>query len=263
MSVLHAIVLGVVQGATEFLPISSKSHLIVVPALLGWKAPRLPFLVLLHFGSLIALVAYFLRDLLAMAAGLTGSRDGRRRLAMIVVASIPAAVFGLAFEKTFERLLTHPRAVAISLVATAAILVVAEWAAGTIGGRRRLPKPLREHVEWPDVVRMGIAQTFALLPGVSRSGVTMSAGLAGGLARDAAARFSFLMALAAVAGASLVEGPKIVDAGLGAAQVAGFLASLVTSFLVIAGLLRWLRRHNFLPFAAYCLVIAVIGAIRL
>jgi undecaprenyl-diphosphatase len=261
VTLLHAIVLGFVQGATEFLPVSSKTHLVVVPALLGWRPPSLAFIVWLHLGTLVALVIYFFRQLLEMLSGLVKPGSGRRTLGYLVVASIPAAVLGLLFEKTFERFLSHPRNAAMALVATSAILVAGEWLAGTIG--RRPARPLREHLTLRDSLTMGTAQVFALFPGVSRSGATISAGLAGGLRRAEAARFSFLMALAAITGAGLVELPKILHHGVGGPEVAGFLASLVTGYAVIAALLRYLRRNTLLPFAAYCAVMAVVGTVRL
>ena len=262
MSTALAILLGAVQGVTEFLPISSKTHLVVVPALLGKPAPSLPFIVLLHLGTLVALVVYFVRDLWRMLVDLVRGGDGRRLALLLVIASVPAAVLGLAFEDTFERLLSDPRGVAFSLAATAVILTGAEWLAGTFG-RRRLARPLRADVSTREAVGMGFAQAVALLPGVSRSGSTMAAGLALGVRRDAVARFSFLLAIPAIAGANVLELPKIVDRGIGAPEVAGFAAALVTGFASVALLLRYLRRYTYLPFAAYCLVFAVVAGLVL
>jgi undecaprenyl-diphosphatase len=258
VTTVHAIVLGIVQGATEFLPVSSKTHLVVVPALLGWRSPSLEFVVWLHLGSLVALLGYFARDIAGM---LTDREDGWRTIGLLVLASVPAVIVGLVFEETFDRLLRHARAAGIALGATAVILVVAELAAGTVGSR--LPKSLRDRPTVRDAVTMGLAQCVAFLPGVSRSGSTMAAGLSMGLQRAAAARFSFLMALVAIAGASVLEAPEILRGGLGTPAVAGFVASLVTSYVVIAALLRYLRRHNFLPFASYCVALAVVAAVRL
>ena len=264
MTVLRAIVLGVVQGVTEFLPISSKTHLVAVPALLGWDAPGLAFIVWLHLGTLVALVAYFFRYLLGLAAGLARARSEERRVVgLLAVASVPAAVVGVLFEKSFERLLGHPKAAAIALLATAAILLVAEWVAGTLGGLRRLPRPLHARPGWRDAVTMGVAQCAAFLPGVSRSGSTMGAGLVGGLSRATAAEFSFLMAIAAIAGANLIEFPKLAQNGIGGPEVAGFVASLASGYAAIALLLRYLRRRSFLPFAVYCAAFAALGAFRL
>jgi undecaprenyl-diphosphatase len=260
-SVAHAIVLGIVQGLSEFLPISSKTHLVVVPALLGWRPPSLRFVVFLHMGTLAALLAYYLRDLWSLlTASIKGSEQERRTVGLLVVATIPAVVAGLVLESTVERLLRHTRAAALALLATSAILAAAEWAAGTIRHSRRLPRPTRARPAWRDAIGMGLAQAVALLPGVSRSGSTMGAGLALGLDRPAAARFSFLMAVPAVAGAGVLELPKLAHGGLGAAGLAGFAASLVSGYVAIGSLLRWLRSHSFMPFAAYCLVFGLAAA---
>ena len=267
MTTALAVLLGAVQGVTEFLPISSKTHLVVVPALLGERPPSLPFIVLLHLGTLVALVLYFARDLWRIAVDLVRGGDGRRLAILLVVASVPAAVLGLLFEETFERLLSDPRNVAFSLVATAVILVGAEWLAGGrlpgFGGRRRLARPLHTEVTSREAIGIGIAQAVALLPGVSRSGSTMATGLALGVRRDAVARFSFLLAIPAIAGANVLELPKVVDGGIGAPELAGFAAALVTGFASVALLLRYLRRYTYLPFAAYCLVFAVAAGLTL
>ena len=255
-----AALLGVIQGITEFLPISSKTHLVVVPALLGEDPPSLAFIVLLHLGTLIALLAYFARDLLTIVGdlGRPGS-EGRRTAVFLVIGTIPAAIVGLLFEETFERLLRHPRQVAFALGTTAVVLVAAEWIAGTIGGRRRLARPLRETPTLRDVVGIGVAQAFALLPGISRSGATMATGLGLGLRRDATARFSFLLAIPAIAGANVIELPDVIGDGIGTPEVVGFVTALVFGYASVAVLLRYLRRWNFLPFAAYCLVFAIVA----
>ncbi len=255
-----AALLGAIQGLTEFLPISSKTHLVVVPALLGENSPSLAFITLLHLGTLIALLAYFARDLIRIASelGRPGS-EGRRMALLLALATIPAAVVGLLFEETFERLLEHPRQVAFALVITTVVLVAAEWIAGTIGGRRRLARPLRDAPALSDAVGIGLAQALALFPGISRSGATMATGLGLGLRRDAAARFSFLLAIPAIAGANVIELPDVVRDGIGTPEVVGFTTALVFGYASVAVLLRYLRRWNFLPFAAYCLVFALVA----
>lgn len=264
MSTALAILLGAVQGVTEFLPISSKSHLVVVPALLGERPPELRFIVLLHLGTLVALVLYFFRDLWGMLVDLVRGGEGRRTAILLLVASVPAAVLGLLFEETFERLLSEPRAVAFSLIATAVILVGAEYLAGALPiPGRRLARPLHTDVSTRDAIGIGVAQAVALLPGVSRSGSTMATGLALGVRRDAVARFSFLLAIPAIAGANVLELPEVIERGVGTAEIAGFAAALVTGFASVTLLLRYLRRYTYLPFAAYCLVFAVAAGIAL
>lgn len=262
MTVVEALFLGAVQGLTEFLPVSSKTHLVVMPALFGMPSPDLAFIVLLHLGTVVALLAALAREVWSIATDLPrrGS-EGRRLTWLLIVASVPASVVGLLFEETFERLLSRPPQVAFSLVATAVILVGAEFAAGTIGPRRQ--RTLRGSVKPRDAIGMGIAQAVALLPGVSRSGSTMAAGLALGLRRDEAARFSFLMAIPVIAGANAVELPELVGAGFGVPELAGFAAAAVSGYAAVAVLLRYLRRRTFLPFAAYCAVFAVLAGLAL
>jgi undecaprenyl-diphosphatase len=253
-----AVLLGIVQGVTEFLPISSKTHLVVVPALLGRPPPSLEFIVLLHLGTLVALVVYFARDLARLIAGVFRGGPDRRLAVLLIVASIPAGVIGLLFEDTFERLLSDPRAAAFALLATAAILVGAEW----LSARAR-HRALRTEATTRDAVAIGLAQAVALLPGVSRSGSTMGAGLALGLRRDAVARFSFLLAIPAIAGANVLELPEALDAGIAAPEVAGVVAAMVSGFAAVALLLRYLRRFTYLPFAAYCAVFALVAGLAL
>ena len=259
-----AVLLGAVQGVTEFLPISSKTHLVVVPALLGESPPSLAFITLLHLGTLVALVAYFARDLVRILVDLPKSgSEGRRLFGLLVIATIPAAVVGLIFEETFERLLEHPREAAFALLATAFLLVVAEWLAGTFRIGRRLPRPLGAEIGTRNAVAIGIAQAVALLPGVSRSGATMSTGLALGIRRDAVARFSFLLAIPAIAGANVLEFGDVLKDGLGTPEIAGCIAALITGYASVALLLRYLRRYTYLPFAAYCAVFAITSGLTL
>lgn len=263
MSAATAALLGLVQGLTEFIPVSSKTHLVVVPALLHIEQPTLQYIVLLHAGTLLAVALYFIRDLWGIVTDLPrkGS-EGRRLFFLLVVATIPAAVIGKLFEDRIDDLLTkHPRGAAFALVATAVILVGAEWLSGSIGSR--LARPLRDRATPRDAVGMGMAQAVALLPGVSRSGATMSTGLALGLRRDAAARFAFLMAIPVIAGADLVELPGAVGRGLGRADLIGFAVSFVSGFCSVALLIRYLKQHSFLPFAAYCLVFAAVAGLLL
>ena len=258
MTSAMAALLGAVQGVTEFLPISSKTHLVVVPALLGDLPPTLAFITLLHLGTLVGLLAYFARDLWGFARDLPRPRsEGRRMVRLLALATIPAAVLGFIFEETFERLLAHPRQAAFALLITAALLVSAEWAAGTMKWAGRLPRALRPAVTTTDAVAIGLAQAAALLPGISRSGVTMAMGLFIGLRREVAARFSFLLAIPVLVGSNMVEIPKLAEQGLGAPEVLGFGVAVVTGYASVALLLRFLRRYSFLPFAAYTVVFGV------
>ena len=263
---VQAIVLGIVQGLTEFLPVSSSGHLIIVPALLGWDDPfidSLAFSVMLHMGTLVALLVYFRDDWLRLIpAGLAAIRDRslgtdpNRRLAwLLVVATIPAVVGGVLLNDTIETAFRQPRLVAVTLVLGAAILFLAD----RLGSKNRQI----ESIGFPFAVGIGAAQALALIPGVSRSGISISAGLFGGLDRESAARFAFLMATPITAGAGLWELRKVLTGEAGVAipivpLLAGMLAALVFGLLAIAVLLRYLRTHGLGVFIVYRLALAAV-----
>jgi undecaprenyl-diphosphatase len=263
---VQAIVLGIVQGLTEFLPISSSGHLIVVPALLGWDDPfidSLAFSVMLHIGTLFALLAYFRDDWLRLVpAGLAAVRDRSlrddpdRRLAwLLVVATIPAVIAGVLLNDLIENAIREPRLVAITLVLGALILFLAD----RLGSRSRR----MESVTFPLAFGIGAAQALALIPGVSRSGISISAGLFGGLDRPAAARFAFLMATPITAGAGIWELRKVLSGEAGVAipmapLLAGMVAAFVFGLLAIAVTLRYLRMHGLGIFVAYRIALAAL-----
>lgn len=260
MTVIQAILLGIIQGATEFIPISSSGHLVLVPWLLHWAPPGLAFDTMLHWGTLAAVLIYFRRDWWAMiAAWLRGLvrwdwSDPDARLAWwVVLGTLPAALAGVFLEDFFERLFLAPAWVSIFLLVTAVLLVVAEW----LGQKRRGLESLR----WLDVLLIGIGQAVAIAPGISRSGATIGTGLLRDLDRPAAARFSFLLGTPAILGAGLLQLPDLLaEPNLGAEIVplaAGLLAAAVVGYLSIWGLLRFLQRHRLYVFAAYCAVLGV------
>jgi undecaprenyl-diphosphatase len=267
--VIQAIVMGVVQGLTEFLPISSSGHLIVVPALLGWDDPfieSLAFSVMLHVATLLALLIYFRGDWQRLIpAGLAALRDRSfngdpdRKLAWLLAATtLPAVVAGIALNDLIETAFREPRLVAVTLVVGAVIL----WVADRVGSRAR---PIAG-LTFPMAVGIGAAQALALVPGISRSGISISAGLFAGLDREAAARFAFLMATPITAGAGLWELRKILagEAGVDLPLVpllVGMLASLLAGLAAIAILMRYLRTHGVGIFVAYRLVLAAIVVI--
>ncbi len=259
MTTFQALILGAVQGFTEFLPISSSAHLVLVPTLLGWRRPSLAFDILLHGASLVAVLVYFRAELGQILAGLRRPGPGRRLLGLLVVATIPAAAIGLFLAEPLERTFDRPRAVAIELMATGLILLAAE----TFARRRRMrsqeedstAEDLAGAVRARSALAIGVAQAVAILPGISRSGVTIAAGLGTGLSRSQAARFSFLMSIPALAGAAILKLPELPRLDLGAGPlIAGFLASLISSYLAIGGMIGYLQRRGLHPFAIYCLV---------
>lgn len=263
MSVIEAIVLGAVQGLTEFIPISSSGHLVIVPELFGWESPGLAFDVMLHVASLLALLVYFSGDLLDLWRGLVaGDRGSRRLVLLLAVGSIPAGLAGLFFGDFFEGTFDDAPAAALQLLITAAILVGAEQLlrhnerkTANAGARLRGMEDLGPL----DASAIGLAQAVSILPGISRSGSTIATGLAVGMNRESAARFAFLLAIPALFGAALVKIPDLSGSSLGiGAGFAGFLASLGTSYAAIWGLIKYLKAHNLYPFAAYCVVAGIV-----
>ena len=262
----QAIVLGIVQGLTEFLPVSSSGHLIVVPYLLGWHDPfidSLAFSVILHIATLLALLIYFRDDWLRLIpAGLAAIRDRSlrddpdRRLAwLLVVATIPAVIVGVALNDPIETAFREARLVAVTLVIGAAILFLAD----RLGSKTRQV----DSISFPLALGIGAAQALALVPGVSRSGISISAGLFAGLDRESAARFAFLMATPITAGAGLWELRKVLtgEAGVDLPIVpllAGMVAALIAGLLAITVLLRFLRTHGLGIFVVYRLALAAL-----
>jgi undecaprenyl-diphosphatase len=263
---VQAIVLGVVQGLTEFLPVSSSGHLIVVPALLGWEDPfieSLAFSVMLHVATLLALLVYFRSDWLRLIpAGLATLRDRSfrddpdRKLAWLLAAStVPAVIVGVLLNDVIENAFREPRIVAMTLVAGAVVL----WVADRLGSRSR---PI-SGLTFPMALGIGAAQALALVPGVSRSGISISAGLFAGLDREAAARFAFLMATPITAGAGIWELRAILagEAGVELPLVpllAGMVASLLAGLVAISVLMRYLRSHGVGAFVAYRIALAAL-----
>lgn len=258
MNPFQATVLGAVQGLTEFVPISSSGHLVLVPEALGWDRPGLAFDVLLHLASLVALLVYFRADLIAVVTGAVRNEPGARRLGLLlIVGNIPAGLAGVLLADYFEGTFEDASASAVQLVITAAILVGAEL---LLARHRRRNEKLKELDELTvrDSLAIGIAQAIAIFPGISRSGATIATGLGLRIQRDVAARFSFLLVIPALAGAALVELPSLGDISLSAgAAVGGFVSSLAFSYAAIAGLIRYLKTHTLYPFAVYCVVAGI------
>jgi len=255
MSLTHALLLGILQGATEFLPVSSSGHLVLVPWLLGWPAPGLAFDTLVHWGTAVAVVAYFWRDWAGIAAAAWHAlrtrslADPRARLALfIVVGTLPGALVGWLLEDFFAGMFARPAPAAGFLLVTAGVLAISEHWSRQREGLDRL--------SWPDALVVGLAQAAALFPGISRSGATIAAGMARGLRRGAAARFSFLLATPIILGAGLLQTLDLARTGGLAAQAAplltGFAAALITGLGCIHLLLRYLQHRSLYPFAIYC-----------
>lgn len=244
---LAAAVLGILQGATEFLPISSSGHLVLAEHWLpGWRAPGVLFDALLHIGTLASVFIYYRHELIALIVGvLSGDPKERRFFAAMIVGSVPTAAIGLTFKDTFEAWFASPVAVGGFLLATAGLLILARrawWLASV------------EHVSWRDALVVGIFQGLAIAPGVSRSGSTVTAALLRGVEPALAARFSFFLGIPAILGATLLQAldgradvlppMPVVAVGMIAAAVSGILAIRIFVGLLVRG--------RFLGFAVYC-----------
>jgi undecaprenyl-diphosphatase len=260
MDILRAILLGVVQGATEFIPVSSSGHLVLVPWLLGWDSPGLVFDTVVHWGTLVAVLAFFWRDWWRLiSAWLRGLvrwewHDPEARLMWLLIAgSIPAAVIGYLLESFFESLFGQPVWVSAFLLVTAGLLALGEW----LGRQTRQMGDLRLR----DALVVGLGQAAAIAPGISRSGTTIVAGLLRGMERAAAARFSFLLATPVILGAGLFKLLDLFGAPDALAQLpillVGFVTAAASGYLCIWGLLRYLQRGKLYIFAAYCVWVGV------
>ena len=265
---VQAIVIGIVQGLTEFLPISSSAHLILVPQVLGWDDAFInspAFVVMLHMGTLAALLMYFWRDLIRYALAFIDvlrerrvGDDPNRRISVLLAASvIPAAIIGLALEGFIDTFFRESLLVVCGLlVVGAAILFTAE----------RVARHTREMEELRvrDALAIGLAQALALFPGISRSGVTLAAGLFLGMKREAAARFAFLMGTPIIAGAGLWKVRDLLDGSAGAFDpvvlLAGMFAAALSGLFAIGFLLRYLRNHSTDVFSLYRVVAAAVFA---
>ena len=245
MTLFHACVLGLLQGLAEFLPISSSAHLTLAPWLLGWPDPGLTFDVALHAGTLVAIVAYFWRDWLDLLSGAAARPTGPhgRMLGLIVLASVPGAAAGLLFEKAAEETLRSPVLIAALLIVFGLLLEAADRF-----GRRARPM---DDLTWAGGLIIGAAQALALAPGVSRSGATMTAALALGLTREAAARFSFLLATPIIAGASLLKLRHLHGADLTGPFCAGVAVSALSGLAAVSFLMKRLPVTGVRPYTYY------------
>ncbi|HEX6419371.1 MAG TPA: undecaprenyl-diphosphate phosphatase [Acidimicrobiales bacterium] len=261
MSIVHAIVLGIVQGVAEYMPISSSGHLILVPWLFGWDdfagddSLRKAFDVALHAGTLVGAVAYFRSDIVRLSrAAVTTPRRGDGRLGwLILLSALPAAVIGAVFAGPIERNTDEVWLVAVMLIVGALALA---WADGVLGKRTI------DEIRIADAAAMSIGQALALQPGVSRSGVTMTIGRYMGLGRDAAVRFAFLMSIPITAGALAykavdVAGDGGVPADMRSAFLWGIVSSAVTGYVAVWGMLRIVTTRSFAPFVVYRLVVGL------
>ena len=247
MTIWQAVVMGIVQGLGEFLPISSSAHLVLVPWLFKWHDPGLTFDIALHIGTLIAVIAYFWRDWVKLIMGaFQGTKTVEGRLFWyLVLATIPGAIMGLLLEEKAETVFRNPILIAVMLIVLGVILYWAD----------RKGKKLTDinNISLGQSLMIGISQALAIIPGVSRSGITMTTGLLFGLTREGAARFSFLLSAPVIFGAGLIKVPDILaNPGMvNAPFLIGMLVSALSGAASIGFLLKYVQKKNFLPFVWY------------
>jgi undecaprenyl-diphosphatase len=263
MPLFHAVILGIIQALTEFLPVSSTAHLILVPWLLGWNDGGLTFDVALHAGTLLAVLIYFFKDwvqIIGQGIGFNWGSDPQLRqnpglLWLLAVASIPIGIVGYKFDKQADTTWRQPYLIGAMLIVVGIVIWIAE--------RRRIGDKSMNKVSWTDGIVVGIAQAFAVIPGVSRSGSTMSAGLFRDMNRETAARFSFLLSTPAIAAAVAKKAYDVHKAGgippqMQAPIAVGIIVSGVLGAIVIAFFLRYLRHRSLMPFVYYRIVFGII-----
>lgn len=258
MDWIQVVVLAIVQGVTEFLPISSSAHLILVPVLTDWPDQGLAFDVALHLGSLFAVVLYFRQDLLNMGLSWVRSVTQRRmdedgRLAWgVILGTIPVGIAGLLFKDTIETVFRSPIYIAVGLIGFGLLLGWADW-------RHRGQREVSS-ITWKDVLFIGIAQAIALFPGTSRSGITITAGLLLGLSRAASARFSFLLSIPVIVLACGLKGRDLLTSGEPVDwiyMIAGIGISGISAYLCIHYFLAFIRRIGMQPFVIYRLLLGI------
>ncbi|NTU66948.1 MAG: undecaprenyl-diphosphatase UppP [Candidatus Moranbacteria bacterium] len=254
MTIFQAIILGIVQGLGEFLPISSSAHLIIVPWMFGFPDPGLAFDVALHAGTLIAVIIFFAKDwisIIASAFGMKvsqGTAYSKNILWLLVAATIPGAIFGALLESKAETVFRSPLLIAATLAIMGSIL----YALDIKGGKHKAIK----EASLKDALLIGLAQAFAIIPGVSRSGSTISAGLALGFDRKSAARFSFLLSAPIIFGATILKAKYFFSPEFGSIEVAGIIAAAISGFIAISWLLKFLEKASYKAFFWYRLALA-------
>ena len=267
MDIIQPIIFGIIQGITEFLPISSSGHLILLPKFLNWFDPGLSFSVALHFGTLLAVVTYFRKDLAEIfgiflqqintsckISGKVSVKNkkeiyNRQIVWLLIVATIPGVLVGYFLNDLAEGALRNPVLIVFTLVFFGGLLY---WADKIAKQKRTLKK-----LNFKDSILIGLAQAVALIPGTSRSGITITTGLLLGLSRTAAARFSFLMSVPIILGAVVYKFPELIEGGIKQYEIIGILASAISGYLAIAGLMKFVNKVSYKIFFWYRVVLAI------
>lgn len=270
MNIFEAIFLGVIQGLTEFLPVSSSGHLVMAQTVLGIPMPGIFLEVMLHLATLLSvMIVYRTRLMRLVVGGVRGDRSAWNYILLLVVATIPAGLAGITLKDAFEAAFDAPMITGVMLLVTAALLYSTRFATGR---RREAPTEAEEAAElehrpagagapsWPQAIGMGVAQAFAILPGISRSGSTITVGLWSKLDGERAAEFSFLMSIPAIAGAVVLQLGDMGDSARAVGMLelsAGFLAALISGVLAIKSLVWLVRRQAFHQFAYYVAAVGI------
>lgn len=273
MDIIQAIIMGMVQGLTEFLPVSSSAHLVIAPELLGTQS-SLAFDTLLHVGTLVAVIGYFWKDITSMIKSFVSSLldipqgkfkegvadDPYKRLAwLVMVGTIPAGLMGVLFKSKFEALFNSVTIVGFFLLVTGVILWGSEWIA-----KRNIDKKGKDvkEVSFTNSLVIGVFQGLAIAPGISRSGSTIAAGLFSGLERKLAARYSFLLSIPAILGAALIQAKDIVSFDANTeVLIAGFLSAAIFSYLAVKFMMGYIQKHSLNLFAIYCWILGALTII--
>jgi undecaprenyl-diphosphatase len=257
MTPLQAIALGLVQGLSEFLPISSSAHLTLMPWLFGWDDPGLAFDVALHFGTLLAVLWYFRMEWVALIRAAFGilttgriETPEKRRVVYLIIATIPGAIGGLLLQSKAESAFRSPQLIAVALIVMGIVL----WIVDKAVDQKRVLGEMR----WVDSLLIGLSQVIALVPGVSRSGSTITTGRGLRFDRESAAEFSFLMSMPIIAAAVVLEGPKALhQGGITNELMGGVVASAISGWLAISILMRYVSRHSYGIFAVYRVILGL------
>lgn len=257
MTPFQAVVLGIIQGLSEFLPISSSAHLALTPWLLGWDDPGLSFDVALHFGTLLAVLWYFRTEWVALIRAAFGilttgriETPEKRRVVYLILATIPGAVGGYLLQEQAASTFRSPQLIGITVIVVGIVL----WLVDKLVDQRRVLGEMR----WIDALLIGLSQAIALIPGVSRSGATMTTSRGLRFDRESAAEFSFLMSMPIIVAAIVMEGPKaLAESGLTNEIMSGVAASAISGWLAISILMRYVSRHSYGIFAFYRVVFGI------
>jgi undecaprenyl-diphosphatase len=269
MDIFQPIIFGLIQGLTEFLPISSSAHLILLPKFFNWTDPGLNFNVALHFGTLLAVISYFKNDLLEISklskvsfvrlfkrpivnksVSQNSGNYNEQIVWLLIVATIPGVIIGYFLNDLAEEVLRNPAIIVVTLIFFGGLLY---WADKTAKQKRTL-----KELNFKDALLIGIAQGIALIPGTSRSGITITIGLLLGLSRTVAARFSFLMSIPIILGAVVYKFPDLLEGGIGSYEILGILVSATSGYLAIAVLMKFINKVSYKIFFWYRIVLAVL-----